>query len=68
DEIDAHLDVVYVKNLVSLMKKMSSKKQIIIITLKDIIAEQADALYGVYMVNEASQVVKTRLSEVVEAG
>ncbi|MEM4343569.1 MAG: hypothetical protein QXT91_04450, partial [Candidatus Caldarchaeum sp.] len=61
-------DVVYVKNLVSLMKKMSSKKQIIIITLKDIIAEQADALYGVYMVNEASQVVKTRLSEVVEAG
>ncbi|MEM0384462.1 MAG: chromosome segregation SMC family protein [Candidatus Caldarchaeum sp.] len=68
DEIDAHLDVVYVKNLVSLMKKMSSKKQIIIITLKDIIAEQADALYGVYMVNEASQVVKTKLSEVVEAG
>ncbi|MEM4189244.1 MAG: hypothetical protein QW544_01840, partial [Candidatus Caldarchaeum sp.] len=66
--IDAHLDVVYVKNLVNLLKKMSSKKQIIIITLKDIIAEQADALFGVYVVNEASQVVKTRLSEVVEAG
>ncbi|MCS7137465.1 MAG: chromosome segregation protein SMC [Candidatus Caldarchaeum sp.] len=64
DEIDAHLDVVYVKNLVNLMKKMSSKKQIIIITLKDIIAEQADALFGVYMVNESSQVVKTRLAEV----
>ncbi|MCS7110140.1 MAG: chromosome segregation protein SMC [Candidatus Caldarchaeum sp.] len=68
DEIDAHLDVVYVKNLVNLLKKMSSKKQIIIITLKDIIAEQADALFGVYMVNESSQVVKTSLSEVVEAG
>ncbi|MDW8084505.1 MAG: chromosome segregation SMC family protein [Candidatus Caldarchaeum sp.] len=66
DEIDAHLDVVYVKNLVNLLKKMSSKKQIIIITLKDIIAEQADALFGVYMVNESSQVVKTRLTEVVE--
>ncbi|MDW8062936.1 MAG: chromosome segregation SMC family protein [Candidatus Caldarchaeum sp.] len=68
DEIDAHLDVVYVKNLVNLLKKMSSKKQIIIITLKDIIAEQADALFGVYMVNESSQVVKTSLSEVVEVG
>ncbi|MDJ0271279.1 MAG: chromosome segregation SMC family protein [Candidatus Caldarchaeum sp.] len=68
DEIDAHLDVVYVKNLVNLLKKMSTKKQIIIITLKDIIAEQADALFGVYMVNESSQVVRTRLSEVVEAG
>ncbi|MEM4302961.1 MAG: chromosome segregation SMC family protein [Candidatus Caldarchaeum sp.] len=68
DEIDAHLDVVYVKNLVNLLKKMSSKKQIVIITLKDIIAEQADALFGVYMVNETSHVVKTKLSEVVEAG
>ncbi|MEM0349572.1 MAG: chromosome segregation SMC family protein [Candidatus Caldarchaeum sp.] len=68
DEIDAHLDVVYVKNLVNLLKKMSTKKQIIIITLKDIIAEQADALYGVYMANESSHVVRTRLSEVVEAG
>jgi len=68
DEIDAHLDVVYVKNLVNLLKKMSSKKQIIIITLKDMVAEQADELFGVYMVNEASRVVKTRLEEVVEAG
>jgi chromosome segregation protein len=68
DEIDAHLDVVYVKNLVNMLKKMSSKKQIIIITLKDMVAEQADELFGVYMVNEASRVVKTRLEEVVEAG
>ncbi|MCS7133449.1 MAG: chromosome segregation protein SMC [Candidatus Caldarchaeum sp.] len=68
DEIDAHLDVVYVKNLVNLLKKMSTKKQIIIITLKDIVAEQADALFGVYMVNESSQVVRTRLDEVVEVG
>jgi len=68
DEIDAHLDVVYVKNLVNLLKKMSNKKQIIIITLKDMVAEQADALFGVYMVNEASRVVRTRLEEVVNAG
>jgi hypothetical protein len=32
------------------------------------VAEQADELFGVYMVNEASRVVKTRLEEVVEAG
>jgi chromosome segregation protein len=51
-----------------MLKKMSSKKQIIIITLKDMVAEQADELFGVYMVNEASRVVKTRLEEVVEAG
>ncbi|MEM0440009.1 MAG: chromosome segregation SMC family protein [Candidatus Caldarchaeum sp.] len=68
DEIDAHLDNVYVKNLVNLLKKMSSKKQIIIITLKDIIAEHADALFGVYMVNESSHVVRTKLAEVVDVG
>ncbi len=68
DEIDAHLDVVYAKNLVNLLKKMSTKKQIIIITLKDIIAEQADALFGVYMVNGASRVIKTELAKVVGDG
>ncbi|MDJ0269657.1 MAG: chromosome segregation protein SMC [Aigarchaeota archaeon] len=68
DEIDAHLDINYTTRLAALLKEMSNNKQIIIVTLKDAIAEKADTLYGVYMRNGVSSIVKTTLEEVVAVG
>ncbi len=68
DEVDAHLDVNHTSKLVNLLKSMSEKRQIIVVTLKDAVAEKADALYGVYMVNGVSNIVRTSLEEVVAAG
>ncbi|MEM4315180.1 MAG: chromosome segregation SMC family protein [Nitrososphaerota archaeon] len=68
DEVDAHLDVNHTTKLVSLLKKMSENRQIIVVTLKDAVAEKADALFGVYMVNGVSNIVKTSLEEVMATG
>jgi chromosome segregation protein len=68
DEVDAHLDVNHTTKLVSLLKSMAENRQIIVVTLKDVVAEKADALYGVYMVNGVSHIVRTSLGEVVTAG
>lgn len=64
DEIDAHLDINYTARLVELLKEMSKHRQIIVVSLKDVIAERADMLYGVYMRNGVSSIVKTSLEEV----
>lgn len=67
DEIDAHMDVAYTVALAELLKDMSKDTQIIIISLKDVLAEKADQLIGVYTDKGESRIVKTKL-EGVEAG
>ncbi|PUA31457.1 MAG: hypothetical protein B9J98_06310 [Candidatus Terraquivivens tikiterensis] len=67
DEIDAHMDVAYTVSLAELLKEMSEKTQIIIISLKDVLAEKADQLIGVYMDKGESRIVKTTL-EGIRAG
>lgn len=67
DEIDAHMDVAYTVALAELLKEMSKKTQIIIVSLKDVLAEKADQLIGVYMDKGESRIIKTKL-EGVEAG
>ncbi|MEM2991296.1 MAG: chromosome segregation SMC family protein, partial [Halobacteria archaeon] len=61
DEIDAHMDVAYTVALAELLKEMSEKTQIIIISLKDVLAEKADQLIGVYMDKGESRIVKTTM-------
>ncbi|GBC68553.1 Chromosome partition protein Smc [archaeon HR01] len=68
DEVDAHLDINHTTKLVNLLKTMSRERQIIVVTLKDAVAEKADELFGVYMVNGVSSIVKTRLEEVAVSG
>lgn len=68
DEVDAHMDVAYTKNLAELFKEMSSKTQIIAVSLKDIMAEHADQLIGVYSQMGESRIVLTRLGEAIEKG
>jgi len=66
DEVDAHMDVAYTRNLAELFKEMSSKTQIIAVSLKDIMAERADQLIGVYSQMGESRIVVTRLGEAIE--
>ncbi|MCS7127360.1 MAG: chromosome segregation protein SMC [Thaumarchaeota archaeon] len=66
DEVDAHLDAAYSANLAELLKEMSERIQIIVVSLKDIVAEKADLLIGVYGRNGASNVIAARLGEVLE--
>ncbi|MEM3129629.1 MAG: chromosome segregation SMC family protein [Nitrososphaerota archaeon] len=61
DEVDAHMDVKYTKSLADLFKEISKDTQLIVITLKDAIAEKSDLLIGVYSKDGVSNVVKTRL-------
>lgn len=49
DEIDAHLDDVNLRRVANLLKRSSSKSQIILITLKDAMMSFADRLFGVSM-------------------
>jgi chromosome segregation protein len=65
DEVDAHLDANYSANLANLLKEMSKKVQIVVVSLKDIVAEKADLLIGVYSRNGASNVVTLKLGELV---
>ncbi|MEN2974274.1 MAG: chromosome segregation SMC family protein [Candidatus Caldarchaeales archaeon] len=66
DEVDAHMDIQYSTKLAELFSEMSKKTQIIVITLKDVIAEKADQLIGVYVRNGESRIVKTKIEEVLE--
>ncbi|MCS7146310.1 MAG: chromosome segregation SMC family protein [Nitrososphaerota archaeon] len=63
DEVDAHMDANYSKNLAALLKEFSAKTQVITVSLKDVIAERADQLIGVYNQDGESRVVVTRLEE-----
>lgn len=63
DEVDAHMDANYSKNLASLLKEFSKRAQVIAVSLKDVIAEKGDQLIGVYNQGGESRVVVTRLEE-----
>ena len=68
DEIDAHMDLQYSRRLAELFKEMAEKTQIIVISLKDIMAEKADQLIGVYNRGGESMIVKLKLEEVIKTG
>jgi len=65
DEVDAHMDIQYSIRLAELFEEMSKKTQIIVISLKDVIAEKADQLVGVYNKSSESRVVKMTIDEVM---
>jgi chromosome segregation protein len=68
DEVDAHMDASYTRNLSELFSEMSSKTQIIAISLKDVMAERADLLVGVYNQSGESRIVVTKMGEKTSEG
>ncbi|MEA2090386.1 MAG: chromosome segregation protein SMC [Thermoproteota archaeon] len=63
DEIDAHLDALYVGKLSELLVEDAEKAQFIVITLKPEMVEKAGKVYGVYEQNGVSHVVSAALQE-----
>jgi chromosome segregation protein len=64
DEIDAHLDAYNSERLADLLRQQSANSQIIVITLRDVIMDRADRLFGVYVQNGISRIVSTKIEEV----
>jgi chromosome segregation protein len=65
DEIDAHLDHHNAERLANLLKEQAADSQFIVITLRDVILDRAEKLFGVYIQNGLSRVVSTKLPELV---
>jgi chromosome segregation protein len=65
DEIDAHLDPYNAERLADLLKEQSSNSQFIVITLRDVVIDRAEKLFGVYIQSGISQIVSTKMEEVL---
>ncbi len=65
DEIDAHLDPYNAERLADLLKEQSSNSQFIVITLRDVVIDRAEKLFGVYVQSGISQIVSTKMEEVL---
>jgi chromosome segregation protein len=65
DEVDAHLDPYNAERLADLLKEQSQKSQFIVITLRDVVTDRAEILYGVYTQNGISKIVSTKMLEVL---
>ena len=64
DEIDAHLDPYYAERLANLLKERSTYSQLIVLTLRDVIMDRADKLFGVYIQDGLSRIVSAKIVEV----
>lgn len=58
DEIDAHLDVVNSERLAELLRERAEEAQIVAVTLKDTVLTRAHLIYGLYIENGASKIVR----------
>jgi len=58
DEIDAHLDPINLDKLANLLKEKSNNFQIILISLRENMIAKADQIFGIYMDNGISKVVR----------
>jgi len=64
DEIDAHLDPYNTERLADLLKEQAAGSQLVVITLRDVIMERADRLFGVYIQDGISRILSTKIAEV----
>ncbi len=63
DEIDAHLDPYNAGRLADLLKERSVNSQLIVITLRDVIMDRSDRLFGVYIQDGISRIVSAKIAE-----
>ena len=66
DEVEAALDDVNLGRLLTLMRQLRERSQLIIITHQKRTMEIADALYGVTMRSGVTEVISQRLDRDVE--
>ena len=67
DEIDAHLDPINTERLAAVLKEQAAYSQLIVITLRDVIMDRSDRLFGVYIQDGVSRIVSAKLVEAAAA-
>ncbi|MFQ6075667.1 MAG: chromosome segregation protein SMC [Candidatus Bathyarchaeia archaeon] len=65
DEIGVHLDPYYAERLADLLKEQSKASQFVVITLRDVMIDRSERLFGVYSQNGISRIVSLKLAEAV---
>jgi chromosome segregation protein len=66
DEIDAHLDPPNSERLADLLRKQAKESQFIVMTLRDVMMNRAEKLFGVYIQNGLSHIVSMKIAEAVK--
>ena len=64
DEIDAHLDLYYAERLAELLVDESKASQFIVVSLRDVMINQFEKIFGVYSQDGISKIVSMNLKEV----
>jgi len=64
DEIDAHLDSYNAERLADLLVDESQNSQFIVITLRDVMINRFEKIFGVYSDDGVSKVISLDLEEV----
>lgn len=68
DEIDAHLDPHNTERLADVLKEQAAYSQLIVITLRDVIMDRGDRLFGVYIQDGVSRIVSAKIAEAAVPG
>lgn len=64
DEIDANMDTRYTNSLGDLLREWGQKSQLIVVTLRDIIASKANNVIGVYRKDGDSSIARLNMEEI----
>ena len=64
DEIDANMDARYTNSLGNLLREWGQKSQLIVVTLRDLVASKANNVIGVYRKDGDSSVARLNMEEV----
>jgi chromosome segregation protein len=63
DEIDAHLDDVNTGRLADVLRENAQESQFVVISLKDVMVQKADRIYGVFAQQGKSRVIALPMEE-----
>ena len=66
DEVDAHLDIHNAERLANMLRENSAGTQFIVISLRDVVIDRAQKLFGVYVHNGVSRILSIKLQKTVE--
>ncbi|MDG7048786.1 MAG: AAA family ATPase, partial [Nitrososphaerota archaeon] len=64
DEIDANMDARYTNSLGNLLREWGQKSQLIVVTLRDLVASKANNVIGVYRKDGDSSVARLNMEEI----
>ncbi len=65
DEVDAHLDIHNAERLADMLRENSAGTQFIVVSLRDVVIDRAQQLFGVYVHSGVSRILSIKLPKTV---